>query len=505
MTRVDLSLVSTTGEVIGEHKPSEHVEPQEPHPKSLLLDPEAHQPHPLQEGGCWQVRYTFAILGLVGIALMYAMRVVLSIAIVAMVGSRSHHHHSNTTTTTTEELANVCPNPDTNATNKDNLLEGEFDWDETMQGVILGSFFWGYIVTNIPGGRAAEYLGGKMVFGLGIVLSAILTILTPISARSSTPLLIAVRVLGGVVQGVVFPAINSMLATWIPPAERSRYNTIVYSGFPLGTVVCLPVGGWLCSSGFLDGWPAPFYLFGGLGLVWGVAWFLLIHDRPERHPRISAKELAHIQSFQQDIKRAEVVALPWKDIFFSLPFWGLMAGALGFDFGFYTLLTELPTYLKNIQHFDMSENGLMSSLPFLAMWLWGYLWGSIMDRLTAAHKLSILSIRRLSMALAMYGPMLGLVVMCFVNCNTTLAMVVLCVAVGQTLSAWRMVFLITVAMYLVTNTLYIIFISNNVQHWNEPKTNKEGVEYNTSLETRVALVPDDTKDTLVLESDREEC
>lgn len=35
----------------------------------------------------------------------------------------------------------------------------------------------------------------------------------------------------------------------------------------------------------------------------------------------------------------------------------------------------------------------------------------------------------------MYGPMLGLVVMCFVNCNTMLAMMVLCIAVGLTGSA----------------------------------------------------------------------
>lgn len=240
------------------------------------------------------------------------------------------------------------------------------------------------------------------MFGSGIVLSALLTVLTPLSARFSTELLIAVRVIIGIVQGVVFPAINSMLATWVTPTERSRYNTIIFSGFPLGTVICLPVGGWLCSSGFLDGWPSPFYLFGGLGLIWGVAWFLLIHDRPEHHPRISNKELAQIQSCEKDIKRAEVVAIPWKDIALSLPFWGLMAGSLGYDFGFYTLLTELPTYLKNIQHFDMSQNGLMSSLPFLVMWLWGYVWGSLMDRLTAASLLPLLSIRRLSMALGKY-------------------------------------------------------------------------------------------------------
>lgn len=81
-----------------------------------------------------------------------------------------------------------------------NQQEGEFDWDETLQGLILGSFFWGYAFTNIPGGRAAEYLGGKLVFGLGIVASAFLTLVTPVSARTSTELLITVRFACGTVQ-----------------------------------------------------------------------------------------------------------------------------------------------------------------------------------------------------------------------------------------------------------------------------------------------------------------
>lgn len=36
---------------------------------------------------------------------------------------------------------------------------------------------------------------------------------------------------------------------------------------------------------------------------------------------------------------------------------------------------------------------------------------------------------------ALYGPMVGLMLMCFVNCNTTLAMFVLCASVGLNGSA----------------------------------------------------------------------
>ena len=39
------------------------------------------------------------------------------------------------------------------------LKTGEFNWDEYTQGIILGSFFYGYILTQIPGGYFAEKVG----------------------------------------------------------------------------------------------------------------------------------------------------------------------------------------------------------------------------------------------------------------------------------------------------------------------------------------------------------
>lgn len=65
-------------------------------------------------------------------------------------------------------------------------------------------------------------------------------------------------------------------------------------------------GGSLSNSDFLGGWPSVFYIFGGLGVVWGVPWFLLVHDRPEHHPRISPAEMNYIRRHQSTVKREEV-------------------------------------------------------------------------------------------------------------------------------------------------------------------------------------------------------
>lgn len=74
----------------------------------------------------------------------------------------------------------------------------EFDWSETLQGHILGSFYYGYVVAQIPGGILAQKYGGKHVFGIGILLTGILTLLTPIAARMGPGYMIAVRVLEGI-------------------------------------------------------------------------------------------------------------------------------------------------------------------------------------------------------------------------------------------------------------------------------------------------------------------
>lgn len=74
---------------------------------------------------------------------------------------------------------------------------GEFDWDHKTQGVILGSFFYGYIVTQLPGGLLAEKYGGTKLLGLGMLSTSVLTILTPFAARWHLGAFIAVRVLEG--------------------------------------------------------------------------------------------------------------------------------------------------------------------------------------------------------------------------------------------------------------------------------------------------------------------
>ena len=99
----------------------------------------------------------------------------------------------------------------------------------------------------------AELIGGKWIFGIGILITSISTLLTPIAmVVESYELLVVFRVIAGMGQGVTLPVMHAMLAQWAPPLERSKLSTFIYAGVTWGIVVAYPLTGKeFCKTFFL--------------------------------------------------------------------------------------------------------------------------------------------------------------------------------------------------------------------------------------------------------------
>ena len=75
-----------------------------------------------------------------------------------------------------------------------------FDWPSETRSLVLGSFYYGYAVSQLPGGLLSTYWKPQHVFSLTISVSGLLCALMPLLAHCHVNLLITARFLMGFIQ-----------------------------------------------------------------------------------------------------------------------------------------------------------------------------------------------------------------------------------------------------------------------------------------------------------------
>ena len=84
-------------------------------------------------------------------------------------------------------------------------------------------------------------------------------------------------------------------------------------------------------------------------------WISLIFNSPMTHPRISVEEKIYIEENTQSQNISKLPPPPVKKILTSTHVIANVVTSMGNSYGFYTLLSMTPTYLNNIQHFDIQQ------------------------------------------------------------------------------------------------------------------------------------------------------
>lgn len=72
-----------------------------------------------------------------------------------------------------------------------------YDWSAKDQGLLLGAYFYGYLITSLPGGVLAERFGAKRIAGWFLMAGAALTALTPVVSTLGVGPVFALRFLTG--------------------------------------------------------------------------------------------------------------------------------------------------------------------------------------------------------------------------------------------------------------------------------------------------------------------
>ncbi|XP_055093437.1 vesicular glutamate transporter 3 isoform X2 [Symphalangus syndactylus] len=215
-------------------------------------------------------RYIIAIMSGLGFCISFGIRCNLGVAIVEMVNNSTVYVNG-----------------------KPEIQTAQFNWDPETVGLIHGSFFWGYIMTQIPGGFISNKFAANRVFGAAIFLTSTLNMFIPSAARVHYGCVMCVRILQGLVEGVTYPACHGMWSKWAPPLERSRLATTSFCGSYAGAVVAMPLAGVLVQY---IGWSSVFYIYGIFGIIWYMFWLLQAYECPAAHPTISNEEKTYIET-----------------------------------------------------------------------------------------------------------------------------------------------------------------------------------------------------------------
>ncbi|HIF15202.1 MAG TPA: MFS transporter [Bacteroidetes bacterium] len=96
-----------------------------------------------------------------------------------------------------------CPFPEGYGSSSNSTLDlaAKFNWTSQEQGLVLGSFYYGFVITMIPGGHLSEKFGGKWVIFTAMICASICTLISPITAiTGGSGGLIAIRIVQGLVQ-----------------------------------------------------------------------------------------------------------------------------------------------------------------------------------------------------------------------------------------------------------------------------------------------------------------
>ncbi|XP_061400937.1 putative inorganic phosphate cotransporter, partial [Musca vetustissima] len=212
-------------------------------------------------------------------------------------------------------------------------------------------------------------------------------------------------------------------------------------------------------------------------------------------------------------------SIPWRSIMTSVPLWAILITQCGQSWAFYTQLTELPTYMNNILHFEIQSNAVLNSVPYLTSWLVGIGCSAVADWMLERRYISTLNSYKFWNSIASIIPSLGMIGVGYVGCSwqwvtfmlagvgsfagaiypgnqmnhislspsyagtmygiTNSAanicgflapyVIGLIINHNETMLQWRKVFWLAGGLNIAGNLIYLIFASADEQSWSRPE------------------------------------
>ena len=275
-----------------------------------------------------------------------------------------------------------------------------YSWNELQSAMVTYSFYLGYLATQVIGGYLSHRMGSKPVVAVGLLLSCVATCLFPFAAPIFS-LVVVLRIITGLGQGVLYPAMTDLISHWVLPAEKSFIFNFSWSGGQAGTIFAL--GSYPYIADWTDSWKWPFYIYALFGVAWYLFWHFFIYSSPESHPKlgllersllVQEKQLSCSSSSLSQAASSQKPPVPWMLLFKSPAIHALMCIYFSYCWTFYLLLSYLPSYLTYMLGYQNASQGLLAMTPYIGLWITLITSGYASDFL-ASHGIPLLRVRKL--------------------------------------------------------------------------------------------------------------
>lgn len=257
-------------------------------------------------------------------------------------------------------------------------LEEIFGWSNSDYANIAAVFQFTYAISMLFAGRFVDKLGTKWGYGWAIILWSVGAVIHAyaIPIGESTIALLgwtgiaafSVSVIGFMVSRAVlaigeagnFPAAIKATAEYFPKKERSFATGIFNSGANVGAILAPLTVPWIASHW---GWESAFLIVGGVGFLWLIFW-IVFYEKPEKQKRLSAEELAYINSDTDENQASEEgEKVSWSRLLTFRQTWSFAFGKFMTDGVWWFFLFWLPAYLKD--QYQMMGESIMLPLAVL--------------------------------------------------------------------------------------------------------------------------------------------
>jgi MFS transporter, ACS family, hexuronate transporter len=246
------------------------------------------------------------------------------------------------------------------------LLQSRFGWSEIDYGDLVFAFQLAYAIGFLFAGRVMDIFGTKKGYALALTVWSFAAMATARATRFGPPVAALLSVIGlkysasvagflaarfvlGLGESGNFPASIKTVAEWFPRSERALATGIFNAGTNVGAIITPAVVPFVAVR---FGWEWAFLGTGALGLAWLIVWWAT-YDRPDRHPRVSAAELAYIRADPPDTP----VAVPWTTLLSHRQMWAFALAKAMTDPIWWLYLFWMPDFFSRNYGLSLLELG----------------------------------------------------------------------------------------------------------------------------------------------------